>query len=162
MSADFYIDGNKALQHPANAIIKLCSDTASASLDGLSDGSGWLHLRGTDALFMQGTTDELQQAFGAARNQGLLYVVIPGDDMVCWFVRRKVTAWPEIVMTKTVACVASLSQYWGMTSNNPQELTGAFADWYKLCDYSMAAIDVAEFPNNVLERGRGVNEWSKY
>jgi hypothetical protein len=68
---------------------------------------------------MMGTTAELQQALYAAKSQGLVSVAIPGEDKVIWYVRRQAG-----LETKTVASLASLAQYWALTTHASSPETG--------------------------------------
>jgi len=107
---------------------------------------------------MNVTTDELQASLDAARNQGIRYILIPGDDMVFWYFRRRVQTMQGPI-SKTVASLASLSQYWGLDVNDPRQHPYPGGGWYTLWDATASSIDVWDLAYNILERARGVDPW---
>jgi hypothetical protein len=150
MGAEFYLDVDGRGQDPANAIEILQSEYSATSLTGLWDGEAFWRLPGTTALLMMGTTSELQEALEAAYTAGLKYIT-SGSDMVIWYVRRK-AGWEK----KTVACIASLSQYWGLAQNDPNQVPG---QWYPLLENHISSGVGLDTLPDVVERGRGVETW---
>jgi hypothetical protein len=156
--SDFYRDNTGAARPPAGATHFLTGDLATNDLTGIWDGEYIWRLGPTDALLMNGTTDELQASLDAAKSQGIKHILIPGDDMVFWYFRRRVYTKAKPI-SKTVASLASLSQYWGLDVNDPRQLLYPGGGWYTLWDATASSIDVWDLAYNVLERARGVDPW---
>jgi hypothetical protein len=109
----------------------------------------YMSFAGNCALFMMGTSQELLDALDAASpgelERGLGHIAPGGgirsdrpefaiNDYAVWFVRRKAGGLATPLGTvggenKTVACIASLSQYWGLTENNPFGGKDTWGNW---------------------------------
>jgi hypothetical protein len=155
MPAEFYIDRNGSTKGPGAAIEILRGDYSTIDLTGLWDGSNnQLRLSGTDALLMMGTTAELQQALYAAKSQDVISVAIPGEDKVIWYVRRRAG-----LETKTVASLASLSQYWALVQDDPRLVPGGWYQLYEGLELTGYALDLGILADWMLPRARGVTAW---
>ena len=163
MSSNFYWDGTGGARRAMDAVALVTGPQSSASLIGLWQGQAhprWPNLTGVNAVVMNGTTSELQQALLAAKQAHLDGFWSTADSLLFWFARRKANV---TASTRSVGLIAPMRCYWGINHNNPAAVDGG-GMWMPMSDPSTydngVAIDT--IINNIVPNGERQEAWINF
>jgi hypothetical protein len=174
MSAKFWWDDEGQARDPAYAIKGLGGEIdqyVRPTIKALSPEAGVrIRVERKYAIFMSGTTDDLQKALTSDLDKGIERLEVEDGQLAVWYVRRKVG-----LQTESIVCIAGRGKgsghYWDMhVGQKPADLGPPASRWKEMYtggpgiprpgEYSrFAFVTLADLRTKVLPKAKGEKAW---